>query len=355
MGVPRYILGIETSCDETSAAVVDTCGQVLSNVIFSQIREHQPYGGVVPEIASRSHVENLPAIIEKAVADAGLSWDKIDAVASTRGPGLVSSLLIGTTAAKALALQLDKPFIGVNHLEAHLYSVFIDKDIKDPDTVCPLVILLVSGGHTCLIEMNGVGDYTLLGQTIDDAAGEALDKGAILMNLGYPGGPVIDKMAKNGNPNAITFPRGLEQSSSEYMPGGLERAYCFSYSGLKTALLYHIKKHPETLESPERVADVAASYQCAVVDALISRVERALKYKGYNTLGCAGGVARNSLLRARLGDLASQRNVRLILAEPGYCTDNAAMVAFLAMARCLKQGIQPDAITVDVHPNLSLV
>lgn len=326
------VLGIETSCDETAAAVVSDGRRVRSNVVHSQIAAHRPYGGVVPEIACRQHVELLPRIIRAALDEAGLGWDAIDGVAATRGPGLISSLLIGYTAARALAFQRGLPLQAVNHLEAHLWSAFLGAAAPEPDEVLPCLMLLVSGGHTALIRMLDIGRYTLLGQTLDDAAGEALDKGAKLLQLGYPGGPAIEAAARGGNPAFVRFPRGLEHTPDSEGRDGLPPRLCFSFSGLKTALLYYLRAHPGALEDGPR-RDLAASYQAAVVDALIQRVERALDDHPDRALGCVGGVSRNTLLRERLRDLAGRRGVRLLLAEPAYGTDNAAMVAGLAGRR----------------------
>ena len=332
------VLGIETSCDETAAAVVRDGCEVLSNVIYSQIARHQVFGGVVPEIASRAHVEVLPRIIGEAMTNAGVAWTDIDAIAATRGPGLSTSLLVGFTAAKALALRINKPLLGINHLEAHLYSIFLNSDFRPQSpVVCPLLILLASGGHTALSIFRAPGKIEILGQALDDAAGEALDKGAKLLGLGYPGGPAIELAAQNGNPGAIKFPRGLAGRGSE--PA---MRYAFSFSGLKTALLYLLKSSPldgggATSRRPDglvsaRLQDLAASYQEAVVDALVARMERALGDFAIRAIACAGGVARNSRLREKLERLAAQRNLPLLLAAPEFCTDNAAMIAALASA-----------------------
>lgn len=320
-----YFLGIETSCDETAAAVVSATGRVLSNVVYSQIAEHEPFGGVVPEIASRAHVERLPEIVERALAEAGISWAEVDGIAVTSEPGLASSLLVGVTAAKALALRLDRPLVAINHIEAHLRSVFLGDSPLDPAT--PTVALVVSGGHTCLIALEGDGSPRLLGQTLDDAAGEALDKGAKLLGLGYPGGPAIEREGAAGDPNRILFPRGEVASA----PEGLDPALCFSFSGLKTALRYHLRDHPEAL-APDQRPHVAASYEAAVVASLVERLEAALDRAGAPQAAAAGGVARNRRLRARLAEMAERRGVRLGLAAPEFCADNAAMVAAVAAA-----------------------
>jgi N6-L-threonylcarbamoyladenine synthase len=341
------VLGIETSCDETSAAVV-AGPAVLSHVVFSQIAQHRPYGGVVPEIASRSHVEELPGILEEALARSGLGWEQVDAVAVTSGPGLASSLLVGLTAAKSLAWRLRKPLFGVNHIEAHLYSLFLGSGAPRPETVCPMVVLMVSGGHTCLISLERIGGYRLLGQTLDDAAGEALDKGANVLNLGYPGGPAIEAAAQGGDREYVRFPRGRLQNPREEWIGDLDRDCCFSFSGLKTSLLYYVKQHAGVF-ADGTLKDVAASYQEAVFDALLSRLERALRSERVSTFGCVGGVSRNRRLRERLEDVSRKSGARLLLAAPEYCTDNAAMVAALAGAE--GSLVKTGADELDVRPD----
>ena len=345
------VLGIETSCDETSAAVVRDGTVVLSNVVYSQIAQHRPYGGVVPEIASRSHVEEIGGIVSKAMADAGLDWKDLDAVAVTYGPGLASSLLVGLAAAKALALRLAKPMVPVNHVEAHLFSLFLGEESPRPETACPLVALMVSGGHTALVRMDKVGRYHLLGQTLDDAAGEALDKGANLMKLGYPGGPEIEKVATGGDPTYVKFPRGVVANPRDDRIGDLDPRLCFSFSGLKTALLYYLKDHPQVL-TDGTLKHVAASYQEAAFDALLSRTERALQQERVSFFGCVGGVAKNQRLREKLVGLAKKYDLQLLLAPMAYCTDNAAMVAALAGATGLSAtgGSQ----NLDVQPDLTI-
>lgn len=354
---PRFIcfmkiLGIETSCDETAAAVVENGRNVLSNAIYSQIEKHRPYGGVVPEIASRNHVIKLPGIIRDALEDAGETYDSIDAIAVTYGPGLASSLLIGYSAAKTLALRLRKPLIGVNHHEGHLHSVFMRKDAPTAEDVFPMLGLLVSGGDSSLVLMRGMGQYEVLGRTIDDAAGEALDKAAAVLNLGYPGGPIIQKTAEGGDPNTIRFPRGLDHVDRGKWAYKYERDFCFSFSGLKTALLTHVKKLDHAPEGDE-LRDIAASYQEAVCDALTSRVERALKRFPIKSFACAGGVSMNKVLRQKLSDLSQKTGDALLLCPPSFCTDNAAMIAGAAYEkyRLGKTGPEPE----DVNPNLRLV
>ncbi|MDD4873070.1 MAG: tRNA (adenosine(37)-N6)-threonylcarbamoyltransferase complex transferase subunit TsaD [Kiritimatiellae bacterium] len=342
------VLGIETSCDETAASVVRDGRQVLSSVVFSQTHLHAPYGGVVPEIASRSHVETLPSIIDEAITKSGLAWNQIDMIAATYGPGLASSLLVGFSAAKGLAMKLDKPLCAINHIEAHIYSVFLGDDAPVPEDVCPFIALVVSGGHTCLVHVDRVGSYRLLGRTIDDAAGEAFDKGANLLGLGYPGGPVIDKVSKAGQKDYVKFPRGKHRHGKGQI-AGLDLDLCFSFSGVKTALLYYLRDNP-LVSGDDRMASVAASYQEAIIDALVDKCRKALN--GGVHLAAAGGVSLNSRLRSRLGDLAGEKGIRLLLPHPEYCGDNAAMIAGLAGAGCGICG--PDSMTLDVFPNLEL-
>ena len=342
------ILGIETSCDETAAAVVVDGVEVLSSVISSQIALHGPYGGVVPEIACRSHVEALPGVIEGAVNESGLDWGDLDAVAVTYGPGLSSSLLIGISAAKALSFRLNLPLLGMNHVEAHLYSVFLDNETCSFKDACPFVALVVSGGHTSLIQVNGIGDYKLLGQTIDDAAGEAFDKGANLLGLGYPGGPVIDKTARAGDPSFVRFPRGKPRRGKSQV-GNLDPDFCFTFSGLKTSLLYYLRDNPLTGDS-QQVASIAASYQEAIVDSLVDRCQKVVARDGRLVLG--GGVSLNSRLREKLKALADSSGFDLILPQPRFCADNAAMIAGLAGAGSGISGVA--AADMDATPSLRL-
>lgn len=345
------ILGIETSCDETSAAVVRDGHAVLSNIVHTQIALHRPYGGVVPEIASRQHVEHLPGIIEEAMRVAGIAWGDIDAVAVTQGPGLATSLLVGLAAAKGLAIRLNKPLIGVNHLEAHLYSVFLGAERIDPETWCPFVTLIVSGGHTCFLRVDSLGRYRLLGRTVDDAAGEAFDKGANLLKLGYPGGPAIDKAAQGANPAQVRFPRGcIHRPSTRF--GELNFRMCVSYSGLKTSLLYHLRDHPLTGADDPRIPGLAASYQEAVVDTLINRATHAMT--GASRLAVVGGVSLNRRLREKLAVLANRRHFHVALAQPAYCTDNAAMVAGLAAHKLAAVPPLDQSLIIDAEPNLGI-
>ena len=270
------VLGIETSCDETAAALVMGGYDVVSSVVSTQVDIHAEFGGVVPEVASRAHLDVLNPVIARSIVEAGVEDSRIDAVACTVGPGLVGALLVGVSAAKSLALVYDVPFIGVNHMEAHLYAA----SLEDPTLEFPLVVLLVSGGHTMLVEMQDHGRYRLLGQTIDDAAGEAFDKVARFLDLGYPGGPAIDEAALLGDPEAIRFPRAL-----------LDGSYNFSFSGLKTSVMNYVRKHPDVSS-----ADVAASFQAAVVDVLVTKARAAAKEVGATSIVLGGGVAANSLL-----------------------------------------------------------
>ncbi len=308
-----YILGIETSCDETAAAVLRD-DKVLSNVVSSQIDLHKKYGGVVPELASREHLKNLLPIIREALAEASVSLDQIGLVAVTYAPGLIGALLVGVSAAKAIAYARGVPLIGVHHGEGHILAAHLEY----PGITYPYLALLVSGGHTALYHVEGLGRYRMLGQTRDDAAGEAYDKVAKLLGLEYPGGPVIDRLAREGNPAAVNFPRGRREG------------YDFSFSGLKTAVRNHIalftsKDHG--IDPAAHVADVAASFQAAVVDILVEKTIQAAAETGTDTIIVAGGVAANSALRAKLREQTTARNIALFLPGPGLCIDNAAMIA----------------------------
>lgn len=344
------LLGIETSCDETAAAVLDN-GAVRSNVIYSQVAKHAPYGGVVPEIASRNHVKKLPGIIETALQEATCSFEQLDGIAVTYGPGLASSLLIGWSAARALNQRLGIPLTGVHHHEGHIYSVFLGDQPPVLDGAFPMMVLLVSGGDTRLVYMKQPGHYEVIGQTIDDAAGEALDKGATLLGLGYPGGPVIQRTAEGGNPHAVRFPRGLDGPGGDWK-FSYDRSLCFSFSGLKTALLYHVQKNPAVTGDEAVLRDVVASYQEAVADALTLRMERALARYACASFACAGGVSLNNVLRQKLGALSEKNGIPLRLSAPKLCTDNAAMIAGAAYIRLAAGGtfLCPD----DVNPNLPL-
>ena len=345
------ILGIESSCDETAVAVVRDGWEVLSNQVYSQVQEHAVHGGVVPEIAARSHVDVLPGLIDLSLEESDLNWDGIDAIAVTYGPGLASSLLVGLSAAKSLALATGKPLLPVNHLEAHLYSVFLGDPPVAPNQACPMLALLVSGGNTCLVYVKGIGAYQVLGQTLDDAAGEALDKGAVLLGLGYPGGSFIEQEARGGDKSFQRFPRGLEQDRRRAIVQDHDRDLCFSFSGLKTSLLYYLRKHPGILE--DHRSDLAASYQEAVFDALMIRVSRGLRRTESKTFALVGGVARNHVLRRKIDRRLSSSGTRLLLAAPEYCTDNAAMIAGLAGA---PGGVRPfeNPMMIDIQPSLEI-
>lgn len=338
-------LGIETSCDETAAAVVGHDGRIHSSLIQSQIASHQQYGGVVPEVASRCHVEALPGLVDSALHQAGCAWSDLKAIAVTRGPGLATSLLTGVVYARGLAARLGIPLYGVNHLVGHFHSIWLRGSAPAADPVFPHLVLLVSGGHTCLIRRDSLATWTVLGQTLDDAAGEALDKGARLMELGYPGGPEIQRLSAHGNTARIDFPRGNPPAGS----GGWE--FPFSFSGLKTSLLYHLKKNPGDA-APGSLPDVAASYQEAVVDTLVRRVEQAVHGHEIRAIGCAGGVARNLRLREKLSSAGRKRGLPVLFADPEVCADNAAMIAAAAVAVYAPR--DPSGSTTDIDPNLSV-
>lgn len=331
MPEPFLVLGIETSCDETAAAVVADGTTVLSSVVSSQVDIHARYGGVVPEIASRAHVELLAPVVAQTLVEAGVEGPDLGAVAVSVGPGLAGALLVGISAAKAYALAWNLPFVGVNHMEGHLYASFLE----DPDLAPPLVVLLVSGGHTMLVAMDDHGSYRLLGTTVDDAVGEAFDKVARVMGLGYPGGPAIDRVALTGDPTAVAFPRP--------MPQGFD----FSLSGLKTAVIRYVRDHPET-----PVADIAASFQAAAVDMLIDKSRRAVAEVGAKSLCIGGGVAANSLLRESVLDLCTAEGLRCFLPSRSMCTDNAAMIAAAAWWRYRADG--PTPLDIGAQPNLRL-
>ena len=331
----RRVLGIETSCDETAASVVEDGTTIVSSVVSSQIDLHARYGGVVPELAGRAHLELLTPVVAEALEGAGSdpSGVGIDAVAVTYGPGLIGSLLVGVAEAKALAMAWDVPFVGVNHLEAHLFASLLEQ----PDLGWPLVVLLVSGGHTLLVEVTSPGRYRILGSTIDDAAGEAFDKVARYLGLGYPGGPAIDKVSGQGDPKAFAFPRALAGDG-----------YDFSFSGLKTSVINTVRKHPDAA-----TVDVAASFQQAVVDVLVAKARRAAADTGATALCLAGGVAANSQLRSRIEEVCADDGIGAFLPSRALCTDNAAMVAAAGWWRLRHDG--PSPLTLGADPNLRLV
>ena len=309
---PPCILGLETSCDETAAAVFSLEGRLLSSVVASQHAVHARFGGVVPELASRTHIENIAGVTQDALAQAGVGWPALQAVAVTRGPGLAGALVVGVSFGKALAYALDVPCIGVHHLEGHIASAWLE----EPAFATPAVVLVVSGGHTHLYLVPQRGEYVLLGKTLDDAAGEAFDKGARMLGLSYPGGPALDRLAQSGDPSVIRFPRPY-----------LNRGGCdFSFSGLKTALLYYLRDQKQGGE-PVAPAHVAAGYQEAIVEVLVEKSFRAVRRHRVSGLAVVGGVCANSRLRAVLRSRADRDGIRLTLPRVNFCTDNAAMVA----------------------------
>jgi N6-L-threonylcarbamoyladenine synthase len=325
------VLGIETSCDETSVALVEDGHRVLANVVSSQIDLHAAYGGVVPEIASRAHLERIDAVLGAAIDQAGVGPEGIDAVAATAGPGLIGALLVGVGTGKALAAAWDVPYVGVHHLEAHLFAGFLEA----PDLEPPLVVLLVSGGHTLLVHLEQLGRYRILGGTVDDAAGEAFDKVARFLGLGYPGGPIIDRLARDGDPSAIAFPRAM-----------LDEGWDFSFSGLKTSVVNHVRKNPHVSD-----ADVAASFQEAVVDVLVTKALRAVDATGATGACLGGGVAANSRLRQRFVAECSGAGIRAFVPSRDYCTDNAAMIAAAGTWRLAHDG--PSGLDSGASPNLA--
>ena len=316
---PTLVLGIETSCDETAAAVVSSEGRILSNIVLSQIEDHRPYGGVVPEIAARAHVEHLDSLIARALDEAGVGFGDLDAIAATAGPGLIGGVLVGLMTGKALAASRGLPFLAINHLEAHALSARLLEDVD-----FPYLLLLVSGGHCQLLRVAGVGTYRRLGTTIDDAVGEAFDKVAKILGVGYPGGPAVERLAKTGDPARFTLPRPM-----------VGREGCdFSFSGLKTAVKRLADERAgESVLSETDAADIAAAFQTAVADILTDRATNALNEAGAVPLVIAGGVAANSYLRTRLDDLCRSRNIRLIAPPIKLCTDNGAMVAWAGIER----------------------
>lgn len=331
------ILAIESSCDETAASVVKNGREVLSNVISSQIALHTLYGGVVPEIASRKHIEKINQVIESALAEADVTLEEITAIAVTYGPGLVGALLVGVAEAKALAYAAKKPLVGVHHIEGHVSANFIE----NPDLEPPFVCLIVSGGHTHLVIVKDYGEFEIVGHTRDDAAGEAFDKVARAVGLGYPGGPKVDKAAREGNPHAIEFPRAKVG----------DNPYDFSFSGLKSAVLNYIN-HAKMTGEEICVPDLAASFQNAVVESLVSRAIMAAKEYGYDKLAIAGGVASNSALREGMKAACEKEGIRFYHPSPIYCTDNAAMIgaaAYYEYQKGARSGWDLNAV-----PNLKL-
>jgi N6-L-threonylcarbamoyladenine synthase len=325
-------LGIETSCDETSVAILRGECEILENVVYSQVDLHAKFGGVVPEIASRNHVVKLPYLVQDAVHSQGLSLQDIGLIAATYGPGLIGPLLVGLTHAKGLAFGLGVPFIGVNHLEGHVFA----HRLTSPDIVPPFMALVVSGGHTSLIDVTAYGRYQLVGMTVDDAAGEALDKIGKMLGIGYPAGAEIDRLALEGNPKSVHFPRPMIGS-----PG-----FDFSFSGLKTSVVQHVKKHPR-----ERVQDVAASVLASVVDILTKKSIEATRRFHRKQLIVTGGVAANSRLRESLTCAGAERGIRVSFPDRSLCTDNAAMIAAVGAFRYLQLG---ETHALSLKPNASL-
>ncbi len=310
-----FILAIESSCDETAASVVKNGREVLSNVISSQIELHKLYGGVVPEIASRKHIEKINQVIEQALSDAGMTLDDMDAIGVTYGPGLVGALLVGVAEAKAIAYAKKLPLVGVHHIEGHISANYIENKELEPPFIC----LVVSGGHTHLVCVKDYGEYEILGRTRDDAAGEAFDKVARAIGLGYPGGPKIDKLSKEGNPNAITFPKAHIEDAP----------YDFSFSGVKSSVLNYINGCQMKGESYKE-ADIAASFQKAVTDVLVENAMRAVKEHGLSKFAIAGGVASNSALREAMKMACEENEIEFYHPSPIFCTDNAAMIGVAA-------------------------
>ena len=332
-----YILGIESSCDETAASVVKNGREVLSNVISSQIDLHTLYGGVVPEIASRKHIERINQVIEEALTTAHMTLDDLDAIGVTYGPGLVGALLVGVAEAKAISYAKKLPLVGVHHIEGHISANYIE----NPDLEPPFVCLVVSGGHTHLVVVRDYGKYEILGRTRDDAAGEAFDKVARAIGLGYPGGPKIDKISKEGNPEAIAFPRPKFEDSP----------YDFSFSGLKSAVLNYLNGCQMKGIEVNR-ADVAASFQKAVCDVLVEHAMIAVKESGLNKFAIAGGVASNSALRAAFEKACAERQIEFYHPSPIFCTDNAAMIGSAAYYEFIAG--KRDGLDLNAVPNLKL-
>lgn len=331
------ILAIESSCDETAASVVKNGREVLSNVITSQIETHTVYGGVVPEIASREHIKAVNYVIQRGLAEAELCLEDITAIGVTYGPGLVGALLVGVAEAKAIAYAAKKPLVGVHHIEGHVSANFIE----NPDLVPPFVCLIVSGGHTHLVIVKDYGEFQIIGRTRDDAAGEAFDKVARAVGLGYPGGPKVDKAAGEGNPHAIEFPRGKVEGSP----------YDFSFSGLKSAVLNYIN-HSKMTGAEICVPDLAASFQASVVESLVSRSILACEEYGYKKLAIAGGVACNTALRAAVKEACEKKGIQFYYPSPVYCTDNAAMIGTAAYYEYIRGNIS--GWDLNAVPNLKL-
>ena len=342
------VLGIETSCDETAAAVVSDDGRILSDAVLSQLDEHRPYGGVVPELAARSHLENIDSLVEQALREAGIGFEDLDAVAATGGPGLIGGVIVGVMTGKAIAAVRDVPFIAVNHLEGHALSARLSERSRQEEGAgldFPYLLLLVSGGHCQLLIVEGVGQYRRLGTTVDDALGEAFDKTAKMLGLDYPGGPAVERAARNGDDQRFKLPRPMKG-----------REGCdFSFSGLKTAVRHAAMALPDGPLQDRDVADLCASFQAAAADVLADRTGHALdeflaRHPQGNALVIAGGVAANATLRQRLNLLAEQRGVRLIAPPGNLCTDNGAMIAWAGIERIVARGAAAAADSLDFAP-----
>ena len=335
------VLAIETSCDDTGAAVVLNGRRILSNILSSQVPIHQKYGGVVPELASRKHIESIVPIVAEALKTADVTLKEIDGIAVTQGPGLVGSLLVGLSFAKSVAFATGLPFIGVNHIEAHLSAIFLEE--KPPKF--PFIGLVVSGGHSSLLRVDGFGKYLQLGQTRDDAAGEAFDKVAKLLGLGYPGGPIIDELSRTGNPRAIRFPRPVLSRTS----------FDFSFSGLKTAVVNYVKAHPEPREgySNDLIKDIVSSFQEAVVEVLVKKTVQAAQHQGLKRIVLSGGVAANQRLRQKIKEESLEQKMKVYLPSPSFCTDNAAMVGVVGY-EYLKRGMR-SPLSLNAFSNLPLL
>jgi len=332
----NYILAIETSCDETAAAVVANGREVLSNIIFSQVDIHKKYGGVVPEIASRKHLDIISQIVVEAIFVAGITSDRLDAVAVTNGPGLAGALLAGLSYAKGFSYAINKPLIGVHHIEGHICANYLTEKTPEPPFIC----LVASGGHTHLVIAEGHTDYRVIGKTRDDACGEAFDKVARVLGLGYPGGPLIDELSKEGDPCSINFPRAMSDDS-----------YNFSFSGLKSAVINYLHKC-ETTGVKIKKADVAASFQQAVVDVLVEKTINACMVNNIKQAALSGGVASNSALRTAAADACEKRGIELFIPPPSLCTDNAAMIACRAFYE-YRSG-RFDDFSLNAYPGLAL-
>ena len=338
------LLAFETSCDETSVAVVRD-GRVFANVVSSQIKMHAEYGGVVPELAAREHLRNLQPVARAALTQAGVSVDEIDAVAATQGPGLPMALMVGLKAAQSFAFVTGKPFVGVNHHEAHLFSPWIiaPPTRADFSNFQPNVSLIVSGGHTMLVLVESELKHRVLGSTLDDAAGECFDKTGKLLGLAYPAGPIIDRLAEQGNPAAFKFPRPLRNEDN----------HDFSFSGLKTSVRYFLRDHPGLADDAQQLRDLCASVQAAIVDVLVTKTIRAARKLGVTCVTASGGVTCNRSLRKELATACQRANLTLRLADSSLCTDNAAMVGILA-ERKLLLGVAPTAVDAEIAPNWAL-